>query len=312
MPKNLVTGQRRRRRRGLRRLGRRAAPRAVADLDDRADDSAPRTAARADTTRRRPAGGDDRRSDTSLGCRLHSIDGHAPTSRRLDGRRRRVMPTPSSDADSSLDGADQAGASRRRRGARRHSSAGAARSASRSTTTCVIGTANARAPVTTPRSSQCDRPSGCVEMTISSAPNVRSASSIACSGSPSPTSPRPGRPPRRAARATLEPLLRLRAPSSSEPSGAPSCSAPGDDEHLRPGSGRRDLLAQRSPPTVSFATTSTPCSSTGALRRRAARALVRGRRHQRRRRSGRSRRAVPAHGPPSEARPARSPQRPRP
>ena len=43
------------------------------------------------------------------------------------------------------------------------------RSASRSTTTCVIGTSKrSRAPVTTPRSSQCERPSGCVEMITSS------------------------------------------------------------------------------------------------------------------------------------------------
>ena len=61
----------------------------------------------------------------------------------------------------------------------------------RSTTTCVIGTANrSRAFSTTPRSSQCDRPSGCVEMITSSGPNVRSASSIACNGSASPTWPR--------------------------------------------------------------------------------------------------------------------------
>ena len=45
----------------------------------------------------------------------------------------------------------------------------AAASASRSTTTCLIGTSKrARAPLTTPRSSQFERPSGCVEMTISS------------------------------------------------------------------------------------------------------------------------------------------------
>ena len=60
--------------------------------------------------------------------------------------------------------------------------------ASRSTTTCVIGTANrSRAVSTTPRSSQLDRPSGCVEMITSSAPNVRSPSAIDCTGSASPT-----------------------------------------------------------------------------------------------------------------------------
>ena len=51
-----------------------------------------------------------------------------------------------------------------------------------------------RACVTTPRSSQCERPSGCVEMMSSSAPKVRSASSIACNGSPSPISPRASMP----------------------------------------------------------------------------------------------------------------------
>ena len=61
-------------------------------------------------------------------------------------------------------------------------------SASRSTTTCVIGTAKrSRAVSTTPRSSQLDRPSGCVEMITSSAPNVRSPSAIDCTGSASPT-----------------------------------------------------------------------------------------------------------------------------
>ena len=67
-----------------------------------------------------------------------------------------------------------------------------------STTSGVIGTANrSRACATTPRSSQCDRPSGCVEMMISSAPNVRSASSIACSGLASPTSPEASMPSER-------------------------------------------------------------------------------------------------------------------
>ena len=62
-----------------------------------------------------------------------------------------------------------------------------------STTTCVIGTAKrSRAFSTTPCSSQCDRPSGCVDMITSSGPKVRSASSIAWIGSASPTSPRAG------------------------------------------------------------------------------------------------------------------------
>ena len=73
--------------------------------------------------------------------------------------------------------------------------------------------------VTTPRSSQFERPSGCVEITISSAPKVRSASSIACSGSPSPTSPLacdavppPARPRLRSSRSCAA----ARAGSSSE------------------------------------------------------------------------------------------------
>ena len=69
------------------------------------------------------------------------------------------------------------------------------RSASRSTTTCVIGTSKrARASSTIPRSSQCDRPSGCVEMISSSASNRRSQSSTACKGSLSPISPRASTP----------------------------------------------------------------------------------------------------------------------
>ena len=98
--------------------------------------------------------------------------------------------------------------------------AGLGRGASRSTTTCVIGTAKrSRAAPTTLRSSQCERPSGCVEMTISSAPKVRSASSIAWSGSPSPTSPcRRGCRRARAARGWHRAGLcaAARAPSSSD------------------------------------------------------------------------------------------------
>jgi hypothetical protein len=53
-------------------------------------------------------------------------------------------------------------------------------SASRSTTTWVSGTSKrVRAFSTTPRSSQCDRPGGWVEMMSSSGRNVRTASSIA-------------------------------------------------------------------------------------------------------------------------------------
>ena len=60
-----------------------------------------------------------------------------------------------------------------------------------------------------PRSSQFDLPGGCVEMTISFGPNVRTASSTATSGSPSPTSPRASIPTDDEARERdVEPLLR--------------------------------------------------------------------------------------------------------
>ena len=62
---------------------------------------------------------------------------------------------------------------------------------------------------TTPRSSQLERPGGCVESTISSAGNDRSASSTACTGSPSPISPRAGTPTAgQLVDARVQPLLR--------------------------------------------------------------------------------------------------------
>ena len=73
--------------------------------------------------------------------------------------------------------------------------------ASRSTTTCVTGTAKrARARSTTRFSSQFERCRGCVEITISSAAKTLRASSIAWSGSPSPISPRAVTPSRGRAR----------------------------------------------------------------------------------------------------------------
>ena len=66
---------------------------------------------------------------------------------------------------------------------------------SRSTTTCVIGRSKrSLARSTIPCSSQFERPGGCVETTISSAGNIRSESSIAWSGSSSPTVPRASMP----------------------------------------------------------------------------------------------------------------------
>ena len=73
---------------------------------------------------------------------------------------------------------------------------------------------------TTPCSSQFERPSACVEITISSAAKPRSASSSACSGSPSPISPRDvdagRREARRASSVEASPAAASRAPSSSE------------------------------------------------------------------------------------------------
>ena len=70
-----------------------------------------------------------------------------------------------------------------------------------------------------PRSSQFERPSGCVEMISSSGAKVRSASSIASSGSPSPIWPRasmPGLAHRRERRRRGGSARRSRARSSSE------------------------------------------------------------------------------------------------
>ena len=99
----------------------------------------------------------------------------------------------------------------------------------------VMDGKRSRAPLTTPRSSQCERPSGWVEMITSSAPNVRKASSIACSGSPSPTSPRAiDARCRRAARATTSSrsCAAARAPSSSETQCFSGAFSAGHHEHL--------------------------------------------------------------------------------
>ena len=103
----------------------------------------------------------------------------------------------------------------------RASSAGATSpaSAARSTTTCVTGTSKrARTDSTTPRSSQFDLPGGCVEITISLGPNVRTASSTATSGSPSPTSPLASMPTdaSRASVASSRSCAAARAGSSSD------------------------------------------------------------------------------------------------
>ena len=81
---------------------------------------------------------------------------------------------------------------RRRRADARSAGAGRlARRRARSTTTWVTGSANrSRVDSTMPRSSQFERPSGCVEMISSSGAKMRIPSSIASSGSPSPIWPR--------------------------------------------------------------------------------------------------------------------------
>ena len=87
-----------------------------------------------------------------------------------------------------------------------------------------------RAESTTPRSSQCERPGGCVEMISSSGRNVRIASSIACSGSPSPISPvgvEPGRAHRREAGGRAAPAPRRARRPRPRPSAGGASSAPG-------------------------------------------------------------------------------------
>ena len=85
--------------------------------------------------------------------------------------------------------------------------------ASRSTTTWVTWMSKrARARSTTSRSSQFERPGGCVEMITSWAGNRRRPSSIACTGSSSPMSPSASKPSlRRPASSVLEPPARLLA-----------------------------------------------------------------------------------------------------
>ena len=116
-------------------------------------------------------------------------------------------------------------------------------------------------------------PPGWVEITSSSGAKVRSASSIACSGSPSPISPRASIPAARiAVERRLEPLApRRAAPSSSETqclSG--ELSAGRHHEHLassRPRPCRRSSARSSRPPTVSLAITSSRRSPARARRR---------------------------------------------
>ena len=139
--------------------------------------------------------------------------------------------------------------------------------ASRSTTTWVSWMAKrSRAFSTTPRSSQCDRPSGCVEMISSSGRNVRIASSIAWIGSPSPISP--SRLDARSAHrgeARVESLLRRRSRVVlvGDPVPERRVERRAHDEDTRASPAARSATSARSsgPPTVSFATTRIRCSS---------------------------------------------------
>src|SRR3954471_3847069 len=135
------------------------------------------------------------------------------------------------------------------------------RAVSRSTTTWVTGSAKrSRALSTTPRSSQCERPTGCVEITSSSGRKVRTASSIAWIGSPSPISPSASSPTARIdpRLSSSRPCAFARAPSSSETqwrSGELSAGHTTSTRVRRPA--ERSRISDRSsgPPTVSFATT---------------------------------------------------------
>ena len=123
-------------------------------------------------------------------------------------------------------------------------------------------------PSTTPRSSQCERPGGCVEMISSSGRNVRIASSIACSGSPSPISPSTSSPTER-----IDSRLRssracaaARASSSSEAqwrSGELSAGQTTSTLARWPPVRSCSSDLSSGPPTVSFATTRIRCSSGG-------------------------------------------------
>ena len=154
-------------------------------------------------------------------------------------------------------------------------------------------------------------------MMISSAPKVRSASSIACSGSPSPTSPRASTPASRSrARLALEPLLRGRARAVlvRDPVPERRVQRRRDDEHAPRGTPSALLAdaprAASAPPTVSFAITRMRRSSSAP--RRAAPPARGGSRPPARaarstsadRASARRRRATP--DPASRARPPRA------
>src|SRR4051812_32342155 len=108
-------------------------------------------------------------------------------------------------------------------------------------------------------------------MMISSAPKVRSASSIACTGSPSPTSPRALIPsePRRARLCSSRSPAAARAPSSSDTqcrSGEFSAGVTTSTSSRKPALRSRMQSRSVSPPTVSLATTRIR-SSSSALRR---------------------------------------------
>ena len=140
-------------------------------------------------------------------------------------------------------------------------------SAARSTTTWVTGSSiSSRARSTTPRSSQRERSGGWVEITISSAGNTRSASSIATLGSESPISPlRLQAEPVDLDQRELHPLPRqldrlvdVRGPVRRARGGQRRR----DDEDLAVCGRAADCAissSRASPPTVSLATTRSRC-----------------------------------------------------
>ena len=135
------------------------------------------------------------------------------------------------------------------------------RSASRSTTTWVIGIAKrSRAPATTPVSSQFERPSGCVEMMTR--PRRRCAGRPRSPGGAPSRRPRRARwmpPPRSCSTLASDTLLRRGARLSSSEAQWRSgrVQRRRDHEHLlgEPSARLRCSSGAVSPPTVSFATT---------------------------------------------------------
>ncbi len=130
--------------------------------------------------------------------------------------------------------------------------------------TCTTGRPNfLRACSIRSRFSQCERDAGCVEITIVSAGNVRSASSIAASGTMSPTLPSACRPSARSrssvrsSRSCAAADRALPGSTSRARAGPATAGATTWKRDVRRSSIRRISASSSSAPTVSFATTST-------------------------------------------------------